>query len=155
MDNTRRELLAAGGLFAALAAAGSRAAELAQPAAPAWNRAAFEAKTVADALKALGIEVARDGVELEVSAPEIAEDGAVVPVIVQSRAPGTREIHLLVDKNPFSLAASFFFADGTDPFVSTRIKMAETSNVIALALAGGQAYLSRKQIKVTIGGCGG
>jgi len=155
MEDSRREFLAAGALLAALTAAGSRAADLVQPAAPGWNRAAFEAKTVADALRALGVEVARDGVELELSAPEIAEDGAVVPVIVQSRAAGTREIHILVDKNPFSLAASFFFPDGTEPFLSTRIKMAETSNVVALALAGGQAYLSRKQVKVTIGGCGG
>ena len=155
MDQVRRELIAAGGLFAALAAARACGAELAQASAPPWNRAAFEAKTVADALKALGIEAAHDGLELEVSAPEIAEDGAVVPVIVQSRAAATREIHILVDKNPFSLAASFFYPDGTDPFVSTRIKMAETSNVVALAVAGDQVYLARKQIKVTIGGCGG
>lgn len=155
MDNPRRDFITAGGLLAALMAAGSRAADLAQVPAPGWNRAAFQAKTVAEALKALGVTVARDGGELALTAPEIAEDGAVVPVIAQCRAPGTREIHILVDKNPFSLAASFFFPDGTDAFVSTRIKMAETSNVVALAVTPGQAYLARRQIKVTIGGCGG
>jgi len=155
MDNPRRNFITAGGLLAALIAAGSKAADLVQPLAPGWNRAAFEAKTVAEALRALGVPVARDGGELQLTAPEIAEDGAVVPVIAKCRAAGTREIHILVDKNPFSLAASFFFPDGTDAFVSTRIKMAETSNVVALAVANGQAYLARKQIKVTIGGCGG
>jgi sulfur-oxidizing protein SoxY len=154
MDNSRRNLISAGSLLAALLAAGSKAADLAQPPAQ-WNRAAFEAKTVADALKALGIPVAQGGGEVNLTAPEIAEDGAVVPVIVKSRATGTREIHLLVDKNPFSLAASFFFPDGTDAFVSTRIRMNETSNVIVLAVTDRQAYLVRKQIKVTIGGCGG
>jgi sulfur-oxidizing protein SoxY len=155
MDNSRRDFVAAGGLLAALIAAGSKAADLVPASAPAWNQAAFEAKTVADALRALGIAVARDSGDLELTAPEIAEDGAVVPVIAKCRAAGTREIHILVDKNPFSLAASFFFPDGTDAFVSTRIKMAETSNVLALAVTSGQAYLARKQIKVTIGGCGG
>jgi sulfur-oxidizing protein SoxY len=155
MDNPRRDFITTGGLLAALLAAGSRAAELIQAPAPGWNRAAFQAKKVAEALKALGVTVARDGGELALTAPEIAEDGAVVPVIAQCRAAGTREIHILVDKNPFSLAASFFFPDGTDAFVSTRIKMAETSNVVAVAVTTGQAYLARRQIKVTIGGCGG
>lgn len=142
-------------MLAALIAAGSRAAELVQAPAPAWNSAAFDAKTIADAFRALGVPVAQDGTELEIMAPEIAEDGAVVPVVVQCRAAGTREIHILVDKNPFSLAASFFFPEGTEPFVSTRIKMAETSSVVALAVTGSRAYLARQPIKVTIGGCGG
>jgi sulfur-oxidizing protein SoxY len=155
MDNSRRDFLNAGSLLAALIAVGSKAADLAQSPSPQWNQAAFEAKTVADALKSLGIPVAQGGGELNLTAPEIAEDGAVVPVIVRCRAAGTRELHILVDKNPFSLAASFFLPDGTDAFVSTRIRMNETSNVIVLAVTDKQTYLARKQIKVTIGGCGG
>jgi sulfur-oxidizing protein SoxY len=155
MDHTRRDFVTAGSLLAALIAAGSKAADLAQSPAPPWNRAAFGANNVADALKALGIPVAQGGGEVSLTAPEIAEDGAVVPVIVRSRAAATREIHILVDKNPFSLAASFFFPDGTEAFVSTRIRMNETSNVIALAVTERQAYLVRKPVKVTIGGCGG
>ena len=155
MDDSRRNLITAGGLLAALLAAGARAAELAQPAAPAWNQAAFAAKTVADCLKTLGVTATQEGTELDLTAPEIAEDGAVVPVVVQCRLAGVREIHILVDKNPFSLAASFFFSDGTDPFVSTRIKMNETSSVVALAITDRQAYLARRPIKVTVGGCGG
>jgi len=151
MDSSRRELLRAGGLIAALIAAGSEAAEPA----PAWNRAAFEAKTVQDALKALGAPVSQEGGELQLTAPEIAEDGAAVPVVVQSRIAGTQQIHILVDKNPFSLAASFFFPEGTQARVSTRIKMNETSHVVAVAVAGGQVYMARQEIKVTIGGCGG
>jgi sulfur-oxidizing protein SoxY len=155
MDNSRRDFLNAGSLLAALIAVGSKAADLAQSPSPQWNQAAFEAKTVADALKSLGIPVAQGGGEVNLTAPEIAEDGAVVPVIVRCRAAGTRELHILVDKNPFSLAASFFLPDGTDAFVSTRIRMNETSNVIVLAVTDKQTYLARKQIKVTIGGCGG
>ena len=155
MQSSRREWVKAGGLLAALLAAGSRAAELVPAPALAWNRAAFEAKTVQDALKALGAPVARQSDELQLTAPEIAEDGAAVPVVVQSRIAGTQEVHILVDKNPFSLAASFFFPEGTEARVSTRIKMNETSHVVAVAVAGGQVYLTRKEIKVTIGGCGG
>jgi sulfur-oxidizing protein SoxY len=155
MDNSRRDFVNAGSLLAALIAVGSKAADLAQSPSNPWNQAAFEAKTVADALKSLGIPVAQGGGEVNLTAPEIAEDGAVVPVIVRCRAAGTRELHILVDKNPFSLAASFFLPDGTDAFVSTRIRMNETSNVIVLAVTDKQTYLARKQIKVTIGGCGG
>lgn len=155
MDNSRRGVIVAGGLMGALIAAGSRAAELLQPAPPDWNAAAFGAKTVADALRALGVSVAQDDAGLRIVAPEIAEDGAVVPVMVECRVPGTREIHILVDKNPFALAASFFFPDGTEPAVSTRIKMNETSQVVALAMAGDRCLLARRRIKVTTGGCGG
>ena len=142
-------------MLAALTAAGSRAAELVPSPVPAWNHAAFEAKTVQDALKALGAPLAQEGGDLQLTAPEIAEDGAAVPVVVQSRIAGTQEIHILVDKNPNSLAASFFFPEATDAAVSTRIKMAETSHVVAVAVAGGKVYLARQEIKVTIGGCGG
>jgi len=155
MECSRRKLVKAGGLLAALIAAGSEAADLVPPPAPVWNRAAFEAKSVHDALKALGAPVAQEGGDLQLMAPEIAEDGAAVPVVVQSGIAGTKEIHILVDKNPFSLAASFFFPEATEAGVSTRIKMAETSHVVAVAVANGQFYLARKEIKVTIGGCGG
>ncbi len=156
MDDSRRDFItSAGSVLAALAAAGSKAAELAPLPAPDWNHAAFEAKTLADAFKALGISTAHSGGEVDLVAPEIAEDGAVVPVVVHSRAAGTRQIHILVDKNPFSLAASFFFPEGTDAFVSTRIRMNETSNVVVLAVTDRQTYMARKPVKVTIGGCGG
>ncbi len=153
MEDMRREFLQTGGLLALLAAAGVRAAQTASP--PAWNPAAFEAKTLADALTALGASVVQESADLQLMAPEIAEDGAAVPVVARSHIEGTRDIHILVDKNPFPLAASFSFADGTETAVSTRIKMNETSHVVAVAAAGGRFYLARKEIKVTIGGCGG
>jgi sulfur-oxidizing protein SoxY len=157
LQNTSRRdfLTTASSVLAALAAAGSRAAELGQPRVPDWNHTAFEAKTLAEAFQALGIATVQGSGELDLVAPEIAEDGAVVPVIVHSRAAGTREIHILVDKNPFSLAASFFLPDGTDAFVSTRIRMNETSNVVVVAVTDRQVYLARTPVKVTIGGCGG
>jgi len=155
MDPIRREMIRTGGLLAAWAASGACAADSVPAPALAWNHAAFEAKTVADALRALGAAVVQDSAELQLTAPEIAEDGAAVPVVVRSRVTGTRQIHLLVDRNPFSLAASFNFPDGTEAAVSTRIKMNETSDVVAVAVAGGRFYLTRGSVKVTIGGCGG
>jgi sulfur-oxidizing protein SoxY len=142
------------GLLGLLAAAGARSAEPGAPPAT-WNRAAFESKTVADALKALGAGVVEDDARVQLSVPEIAEDGAAVPVMIRSLVPATETIHILVDRNPFSLAASFSFPDGTETAVSTRIKMNETSDVVAVAVAGGRFHLARQPVKVTIGGCGG
>jgi len=155
MDSIRREMIRAGGLLGVLAAFGADAAETAATPALEWNHAAFEAKTVADALKVLGAVVVQDSAELQLTVPEIAEDGAAVPVVARSQLDGTRQIHLLVDRNPFSLAASFDFPEGTEAAVSTRIKMNETSDVVAVAAVGGRFYLARRSIKVTIGGCGG
>jgi sulfur-oxidizing protein SoxY len=154
MDLTRRDMIRTGGLLAALAAAGARSAEPGASA-PAWNRAAFESKTVADALKVLGATVIEDDVRVQLTVPEIAEDGAAVPVVVRSQIADTEAIHLLVDKNPYSLAASFSFLEGTEAAVSTRIKMNETSDVVAVAVAGGRFHLASQSVKVTIGGCGG
>jgi len=154
MDSLRRDMIRAGGLLAALAAAGVAGAAEGSGLSVS-GRAAFEAKTVADALKALGAGAILDSADLQLLVPEIAEDGAAVPVVIRSQIAATHDIHLLVDKNPFSLAASFSFPEGTEASVSTRIKMNETSDVVALAVAAGRFYLVRRPVKVTIGGCGG
>jgi sulfur-oxidizing protein SoxY len=90
-----------------------------------------------------------------VSTPDIAENGAVVPVCVSSSIPKTESIAILVEKNPNMLAAVFDIPAGTDPAVSTRIKMGQSSNVYALVKADGKYYVASKEIKVTLGGCGG
>jgi sulfur-oxidizing protein SoxY len=118
------------------------------------NRAAFEAKTLDEALKSLGAGSASESKDIVIKAPDIAEDGAIVPIEVTSKIPNTQSISLLADKNPFPLIATYDFANGAEGFVSTRIKMGETSKVRVLVNAGGKLYTASKEIKVTIGGCG-
>lgn len=120
-----------------------------------WNKAGFEAKVPADALKALGVAGAQPSKDITLTAPDIAENGAQVPVTVTSRIPNTQSISIVVDKNPFPLNSSFDFGNGADGYVSTKIKMGQTSNVIAVVKADGRFFTASKEVKVTIGGCGG
>ena len=97
-----------------------------------------------------------DSKEIAIRAPDIAENGAVVPIEIQSNIPGTKTISVLIEKNPFPYAASFDFSQGALPFIALRVKMGETSNVRAVvATADGKFYSAAKEVKVTIGGCGG
>ncbi|MCJ7838979.1 MAG: thiosulfate oxidation carrier protein SoxY [Burkholderiales bacterium] len=156
MDQTRRNVLRAGGgasLFAMLAAAGLLSPGAAQAADV--SQKAFESKSLKDVLEAMGATSHTDSASIIMKAPEIAENGAVVPVGVESKIPGTESIAILIDKNPTPLAASFEIPPGTMPEVSTRVKMAQTSEVYALVKAQGKYYMAKKEIKITIGGCGG
>ena len=87
-------------------------------------------------------------------APDIAENGAVVPVGVETKLKAT-QIAILVEKNPSNLAAQFMLPEGAEAFVTTRVKMGQSSNVHALVKADGKWYVATKEIKVTLGGCGG
>src|SRR5215510_3067857 len=152
----RRTLLKSGGagaVWAALAAAGWLKAGAA--AAQSWNKDAFETHALADARRALGAEAAQNGDIAFVQTPEIAENGAVVPIGIASRIPATESIAILIEKNPNPLAAIFDIPPGTDPSINVRVKMAQTSNVYALVRADGRYYVVSKEIKVTLGGCGG
>jgi len=121
-----------------------------------WNKAAFDVKnSMNDAVKALGGNGATESKDIVMTSPDIAENGAVVPFTVTSKLPKTESIALLVEKNPNILAANFFIPEGTEPWVNTRIKMGQTSNVIALVKADGKYYYTSKEVKVTLGGCGG
>jgi len=156
MNQMRRDTLKAAGsagLLALLAAAGiiSPAEALAAD----WNKAAFEGKSMQDALSALGAGSPATSADIVMRAADIAENGAVVPVGVESKIPGTQSMAILVDKNPSPLAASFDIPAGTDPSVTTRVKLGQTSDVYALVKANGKYYMAKKEIKVTIGGCGG
>jgi sulfur-oxidizing protein SoxY len=159
MDARRREVLKTGGgvsLLSLVAAAGwlKPGEALAQGAA--WNTAAFETHSLDDTVKAFGGSAPAQSKDIAfVSTPDIAENGAVVPVGVSSSIPKTESIAILVEKNPNMLAATFDIPAGTDPAVSTRIKMGQSSNVYALVKADGKYYVASKEIKVTLGGCGG
>jgi sulfur-oxidizing protein SoxY len=121
----------------------------------AWPKAAFEAKTVAEAMQGIvGSDSAAEG-DIKIKAPDIAENGAVVPVTVESAIGGVESMSLLADQNASPLTSSYMLGAGTQAFVSTRIKMGKTSNVIAVVKADGKLYQATKEVKVTIGGCGG
>ena len=156
MDLLRRTVLkgaGASGVLAGLLATGMLKPTLAY--ANDWNKAAFEAKDFDVALKAVGGDGAAANTALVMKAPEIAENGAVVPIGAVSKIPGTESIAILIERNPTALAASFDIPAGTEPAVSTRVKMAETSDVYVLVKAQGKYYTTKTEIKVTIGGCGG
>lgn len=156
MNHTRRNVLRAGGgasLYALLAAAGMLRPDAALAAD--WNQKAFEAKNVKDALDALGAGNPVNSADIIMTAPEIAENGAVVPIAATSKLPGTESIAFLIAKNPTALAASFDIPTGTEPTVSTRVKLAQSTDVHVLVKAQGKYYMTKKEVKVTIGGCGG
>ena len=121
----------------------------------AWNKAAFETKSVNDTVKAMGGTTATESKDIVITSPDIAENGAVVPFTIASKIPKTEQVALLVEKNPNALAATFSIPDGTEPWVNTRVKMGQTSNVVALVKADGKFYYASKEVKVTLGGCGG
>jgi sulfur-oxidizing protein SoxY len=121
----------------------------------AWQKEAFGAKTAPDALKSLGAANPAPSQDVVIEAPQIAENGAVVPIEITSNVKGTTSILVLIDKNPFPLAGKFDFSEGALPFVKLNVKMGETSDVRVVAEAGGRHYVATREIKVTIGGCGG
>jgi len=120
-----------------------------------WPKASFESKNVADALKGVGASGPVESKDILIKAPDIAENGAVVPVEVTSKVAGTESIIILVEKNNNPMVASFNLSNGAEGYVSTRIKMAQTSGVRVAVKAGGKTYTAAKEVKVTIGGCGG
>ena len=155
MRHTRRTVLkriAAAGALATAAAAG-----LLGPvrALAAWNKGAFEAKSTIDAMRALGMANAEDSKAIEIRAPDIAENGAVVPIDITSSIPGTTAIAVFIEKNPFPYTGTFDVSQGAVPYVHLRVKIGESSPVRVVVAAGGKYYTSAKEVKVTIGGCGG
>jgi sulfur-oxidizing protein SoxY len=155
MNVTRRSFLKGSGGATVMVLAASAGLIKLEPAYAAWNDAAFKTKTLNDTVKALGGQAAVESKDIQITSPDIAENGAVVPISVTSKMENTESIAILVEKNPNALSANFLIPAGTEAFVSTRVKMAETSNVTALVKAGGKYYYSTKEIKVTLGGCGG
>jgi len=155
---TRREVLSRSAQVAGMLALLGLlpAAVQAQAQAAAYNTAAFDAKTMAELMKALGSNAPAESKDVSISGPDIAENGAVVPVGAATTLPGVKRLLLLVEKNPALLSAMFELSDAVEANVATRVKMGQSSNVFAVALmADGKVLYAVKEIKVTLGGCGG
>lgn len=157
MDRSRRAALKSAGLSGVLAA--GFATGLLRPGtahAVPWNKSAFEAKTTPEALKSLHLGAPTTSGDIVIKAPDIAENGALVPLDITSNIAGTQSLTLLIDKNPFPYVGTFDFSQGALPYIHVRVKMAETSQVRAIVLtATGQTFQASREVKVTIGGCGG
>lgn len=122
----------------------------------AFNKPAFDAKTVAEAIKAFGGGVPVESKDVTITGPDIAENGAVVPMGVSTTLAGAKHLLLMVEKNPNALVAMFNVSDTVDTNFSTRAKMGQSSDVYAVAVMNdGKAFFAKKEIKVTLGGCGG
>jgi sulfur-oxidizing protein SoxY len=149
----RRQVLSHSARVAALLAG---AGLLPAAAHAAYNAAAFEAKTMAELVKVLGGSAPVESKDITITGPDIAENGAVVPVGVSTALPGAKKLLLLVEKNPSVLSAMFDVSDAVDANFSTRVKMGQSSNVYAVAMmADGKVLFAQKEVKVTLGGCGG
>lgn len=156
MNILRRNVLKSAGAASAVSVA--IAAGLLKPGvvfAADWNKAAFDSKSLDAAMSSMGVSGAANSGDISVKAPDIAENGAVVPVEITSSIAGTESITIFGEKNSLPLIAAFNFSNGAQGYVSTRIKMGTTSNVRAVVKAGGKLYSAAKEVKVTIGGCGG
>ena len=150
LSTTRRQALKTTGAMATLVSLGIVTTQQAHAA----GRAGFEAKSLQDAIKAVGGSAAAND-QVTIVSPDIAENGAVVPVGAVSKLPNTTEIYLMVEKNPTPLAAAFMIPAGTEPDVQTRLKMGQSTNVVAVVKADGKLFSATKETKVTLGGCGG
>lgn len=120
-----------------------------------WNSSAFTSKDPTEAINNAGYGDATESSDIELKTPDIAENGAVVPISATSNIPGTTSMAFFVEKNPTPMIASFEFSNGAEAYVSTRVKMAKTSVVRVNVKAGGKTYTASREVKVTIGGCGG
>jgi sulfur-oxidizing protein SoxY len=153
---TRRQALASGARVGALMAAAGLLPTAARAQAGAWDKAAFEAKSLADVAKAFGGQTPVANAGVVISGPDIAENGAVVPVGCSTTLAGVKRLAILVEKNPNALAASFDVSDAVEATFNTRVKMGQSSNVYAVALMNdGKVFFAQKEVKVTLGGCGG
>ena len=156
LNHERRQILK--GASAAAVVAVAAGAGLLKPSvvfAAEWNKAAFDAKDVAGALAGLGASGAAESDQIVVEAPNIAENGGRVPVTITSKIPGTESIAMLAEANATPLIADFDLSNGAEGYISTTIKLGKTGKVRAVVKAGGKVYTAAKEVKVTIGGCGG
>jgi sulfur-oxidizing protein SoxY len=149
---TRRETLKQSAVVAGLVASTG----LFPQQAAAYQKAAFDAKTLADVAKALGAGAPVESKDVTVGGPDIAENGAVVPLTASTTLAGAKRVLILVEKNPAALVAMFNVTDSVEANFATRAKMGQSSDVYAVAIMGdGKAFYAKKEVKVTLGGCGG
>ena len=149
---TRRETLKQSAVVAGLLAT----AGFPQFAQAAFNKVAFDAKSVPDAAKAAGAASLAESKDVTITGPDIAENGAVVPLGASTSLAGVKQLLVLVEKNPAALVALFHVSDSIEANFATRAKMGQSSDVYAVAImADGKAFFAKKEVKVTLGGCGG
>jgi len=149
---TRRETLKQSAVVAGLLASTG----LFPQQAAAYQKAAFDAKTLAEVAKALGAGAPVESKDVTVGGPDIAENGAVVPLTASTTLAGAKRVLILVEKNPAALVAMFNVTDSVEANFATRAKMGQSSDVYAVAIMGdGKAFYAKKEVKVTLGGCGG
>jgi sulfur-oxidizing protein SoxY len=149
---TRRETLQRSAVVAGLLASTGLFPQYAQ----AFDKVAFDAKTIAEAVKAMGGSAPVESKDVTITGPDIAENGAVVPLVVGTSLPQVKRILLLVEKNPAPLVAMFNVSPDIEATFSTRSKMGQSSDVYAVAITqDGKAFFAKKDVKVTLGGCGG
>ncbi len=150
---TRRQHLQQSAVVAGLLASTGMFPQFAHAA---FNKAAFDAKTITESLKAYGAGAPTESKDVTITAPDIAENGAVVPMGASTSLPNVKQLLIMVEKNPSALVAMFNVTDSIDAAVSTRAKMGQSSDVYAVAImADGKALFAKKEVKVTLGGCGG
>lgn len=153
---TRREVLKRSTAVAGMLAAAGLLPALAHAQAAGYNAAAFETKSMADLMKALGASAPTESKDVTITGPDIAENGAVVPLGAATTAAGVKRLLILVEKNPSIMTSMFELTDAIEPSISTRVKMGQSSNVYAVAMMGdGRVLYAQKEVKVTLGGCGG
>ena len=151
--HTRRDMLSSSVSVATLLATVGMLPAWAQAA---YNRSAFDATNMAELMKALGAGSPTESKDVIVTGPDIFENGAVVPIGVATALPGVKRMLVLVEKNPMILSAMFDVTDAVEPSFSIRVKMAQSSNVVAVAMTNdGRVLFAKKEINVTLGGCGG
>jgi len=154
--NTRRDMLQRSAGVAALMMAAGLLPTVARAQAAGYNAAAFDTKTMADLMKALGGSAPTESKDVTITGPDIAENGAVVPLGAATTLPGVKRLALLVEKNPSILTSMFDLTDAVEPSITTRVKMGQSSNVFAVAMMNdGRVLYAQKEVKVTLGGCGG
>ena len=125
-----------------------------QAVAAVWNRKAFESDKVEEAMQGLGVGTDAASPDIEIIAPQLAENGAIIQIEVTSRISGTEAIAILAEKNPTPLIANFMFSNGAEPYLITRIKMAETADLKVVVKAGDKYYSASRRVEVALGGCG-
>jgi sulfur-oxidizing protein SoxY len=150
--HTRRETLKRGAMVMGLLASTGLFPHYAH----AYNKSAFEAKSLNDALKALGAAAPTESKDVTMTGPDIAENGASVQLTTATALAGVKQLLLLVEKNPSPLVAVFNVTDSVEASFTTRAKMGQSSDVFAVAIMNdGRALFAKKEVKVTLGGCGG
>ena len=153
---TRRQMLSQAAQLAGMLATLGLLPDMAQAQVAGFNAAAFDAKSLADVMKALGAAAPVVSRDVVITGPDIAENGAVVPLGASTSLAGVKQLLILVEKNPSALVAAFNLTDSVDANISARAKMGQSSDVYAVAIMNdGRTFFAKKEVKVTLGGCGG